>query len=146
MHVRTRRGRAALSVAVAAVALLGTSAPAWATNGTIRVLKGGDRVAGHVLRAGTQPVGAELRRSPSCGPSSPRSRPASARLRSRSRSPGRSFAYPGDTLTFNFTVRNTGDLTLTGVTVSDDRCTPVTGGQGTLAPCRKQVARPRFTG
>ena len=60
---------------------------------------------------------------------------------------GPAVAYPGDTLTFNFTVRNTGDVTLTGVTVSDDRCAPVTGGQGTLAPgasttftCTTQVA------
>jgi hypothetical protein len=40
---------------------------------------------------------------------------------------GAEFAYAGDTVTYTFAVTNPGDTPLAGVTVSDDRCAPVTG-------------------
>jgi ketosteroid isomerase-like protein len=40
---------------------------------------------------------------------------------------GADFAYAGDTVTYTFAVTNPGDTALHGVTVSDDRCAPVTG-------------------
>jgi hypothetical protein len=40
---------------------------------------------------------------------------------------GNQFAYPGDTVTFTFAVTNTGNSPLSDVTVTDDRCAPVTG-------------------
>jgi Domain of unknown function DUF11/Prealbumin-like fold domain len=40
---------------------------------------------------------------------------------------GNQFAYPGDTVTFTFAVTNGGNAPLHDVTVSDDRCAPVTG-------------------
>ena len=40
---------------------------------------------------------------------------------------GNVFAYPGDTVTFTFAVTNNGNTPLSDVTVTDDRCAPVTG-------------------
>jgi hypothetical protein len=40
---------------------------------------------------------------------------------------GAEFAYAGDTVTYTFAVTNPGDSPLHGVTVSDDRCAPVSG-------------------
>lgn len=40
---------------------------------------------------------------------------------------GSRFAYPGDTVTFTFAVTNAGEGALHDVTVTDDRCAPVTG-------------------
>ena len=40
---------------------------------------------------------------------------------------GNQFAYPGDTVTFTFAVTNNGNTPLSDVSVSDDRCAPVTG-------------------
>jgi hypothetical protein len=36
---------------------------------------------------------------------------------------GAAYAYAGDTVTYHFAVKNSGDTTLTGVTVTDPRCT-----------------------
>ena len=40
---------------------------------------------------------------------------------------GNQFAYPGDTVTFTFAVTNNGNTPLSDVSVTDDRCAPVTG-------------------
>ena len=40
---------------------------------------------------------------------------------------GADFAYHGDTLTYTFEVSNPGSTALTAVTVTDDKCAPVTG-------------------
>jgi Domain of unknown function DUF11 len=40
---------------------------------------------------------------------------------------GSLLAYPGDTVTFTFAVTNNGNTPLSDVTVTDDRCAPVTG-------------------
>ncbi len=39
---------------------------------------------------------------------------------------GPATAAPGDTLTFSYTLTNPGDVPLTGVTASDDKCSPLT--------------------
>jgi hypothetical protein len=61
---------------------------------------------------------------------------------------GNQFAYAGDTVTFTFAVTNTGNAPLSDVTVTDDRCAPVTrtSGDELLDPgetwmfaCSKQI-------
>jgi hypothetical protein len=44
------------------------------------------------------------------------------------------YAAPGTSITYTYTVVNTGDVTLHGVTVADDRLGLVTCAAGTLAP------------
>ena len=54
---------------------------------------------------------------------------------------GPATAAPGDTLTFSYKLTNPGDVPLTGVTASDDKCSPLTRTGDT--PTRRSIRATR---
>ena len=55
---------------------------------------------------------------------------------------GPATAHSGDTLTFSYTVTNPGDVPLTNVTATDDKCSPLTR-TGDTQPTRRSIRATR---
>ncbi|MBO1415887.1 DUF11 domain-containing protein [Streptomyces sp. FH025] len=100
------------------------------------VITAADGQAGHVTNTahatGTDPQGQTVQSPPAQATVNVGTNVPSLALTKRADATGA--VHPGETITYTYTVTNTGNTTLTSVTVNDDRVQPVTCDRTTLEP------------
>ncbi|MGW2872854.1 DUF7507 domain-containing protein [Kitasatospora sp. NPDC001225] len=106
-----------------------------------------DTQAGHVTNTahadGTDPQGRPVQSAPVQATVTVGTATSSLAVTKRSDAAGT--VYPGDTVTYTYTVTNTGSTTLTGLTVGDDRVRQVTCEQTTLDPGQSTTCHGTYT-